>query len=128
MKILLDPHVFLWWVTDDTQLSSTARTLISDPKSHLLLSTASTWEIIIKVGTGKLTLPEAPELYIPSRLTLNKIESLPILLSHTLQVASLPDYHRDPFDRILIAQSQAENLLIMTADHQITKYPVNVIW
>lgn len=128
MRALLDTHAFIWWVTDDSQLSSTARSVIGDPNNVLFLSSASAWEIIIKVRLGKLDLPESPEIYIPSRLIINRFESLSIQIIHALQVANLPDLHRDPFDRIIIAQSQVENLPIVTVDSQIHQYSVDIIW
>ncbi len=128
MRALLDTHTFIWWVTDDARLSPTARSILADSSNQLFLSAASAWEIVIKVRLGKLILPEAPEQYIPSRLVLSKFESLPIQMIHALRVANLPDYHRDPFDRILIAQSQVENLPIVTVDSQIARYSVSVIW
>ncbi|MEA5598999.1 type II toxin-antitoxin system VapC family toxin [Rivularia sp. UHCC 0363] len=128
MKALLDTHAFIWWVTDDSRLSSTARGVIADEGNVLFLSAASAWEIVIKVRLGKLNLPEPPETYIPSRLTMNRFESLPIQMVHALQVVNLPDFHRDPFDRIIIAQSQVEKMPIVTVDTQVTRYPVDVIW
>lgn len=128
MKALLDTHAFIWWVTDDSRLSSTARGIIADDSNVLFLSAASAWEIVIKVRLGKLNLPEPPETYIPSRLTMNRFESLPIQMVHALQVVNLPDFHRDPFDRIIIAQSQVEKMPIVTVDTQVTRYPVDVIW
>ncbi|HCQ20766.1 MAG: twitching motility protein PilT [Aphanizomenon flos-aquae LD13] len=128
MRVLLDTHVFIWWVTDDSQLSSIADKIITDPSNELFLSSASAWEIVIKVRLGKLSLPETPETYIPSRLKINRFQSLPIQMVHALQVANLPDLHRDPFDRIIIAQSQVENMAILTVDSQIIQYPVDVIW
>ena len=127
MKALLDTHAFIWWVTDDSRLSSTARGIIADESNVLFLSAASAWEIVIKVRLGKLNLPEPPETYIPSRLTMNRFESLPIQMVHALQVVNLPDFHRDPFDRIIIAQSQVEKMPIITVDTQVTRYPVDVI-
>ncbi|MFW9264773.1 type II toxin-antitoxin system VapC family toxin [Nostoc sp. CALU 546] len=94
----------------------------------LFLSVASVWEIVIKTKSGKLTLPEPVEEYIPNRLALNRFESLDIQMTHTLQVANLPNIHRDPFDRILIAQSQVENLPIVTIDQKIAQYSVETIW
>ncbi|WP_414755947.1 type II toxin-antitoxin system VapC family toxin [Anabaena sp. CCY 9910] len=128
MRVLLDTHVFLWWVTDDPQLSFASRSIIADSSNVLFLSVASTWEIVIKNKSGKLTLPESVEEYIPSRLALNRFESLSIQLTHTLKVATLPNIHRDPFDRILIAQSQVENLPILTIDPLIAQYSVETIW
>jgi PIN domain nuclease of toxin-antitoxin system len=128
MRALLDTHAFIWWVTDDTRLSSTARNIITHPENILFLSAASAWEIVIKVRLGKLSLPELPETYIPSRLIINKFESLPIQMTHALQVFNLPALHQDPFDRILIAQSQVEKMPIITVDNKIIQYPVDVIW
>ncbi|MEH2043489.1 type II toxin-antitoxin system VapC family toxin [Nostoc sp.] len=128
MRALLDTHAFIWWVTNDPQLSANARNVIADSDNILFLSVVSAWEIVIKNKLGKLNLPEPVEEYIPSRLAINRFESLPIQMSHVLQVASLPSIHRDPFDRILIAQSQVENLPIVTIDQKITQYLVQTIW
>ncbi len=84
MRVLLDTHAFIWWVTDDNRLSSTARNIIIHPENSLFLSAASAWEIVIKVRLGKLSLPEPPETYIPSRLMINRFESLPIEITHAL--------------------------------------------
>ncbi|MBD1937868.1 type II toxin-antitoxin system VapC family toxin [Microcoleus sp. FACHB-68] len=128
MRVVLDTHTFLWWVTDAPQLSNTVRGIIADSDNTILFSAASAWEIVIKVRTGKLILPEEPESYIPSRLAANQFESLPIQMNHVLQVAKLPGYHKDPFDRILIAQSQIEKIPILTIDNLITQYAVSSIW
>jgi PIN domain nuclease of toxin-antitoxin system len=128
MKVLLDTHAFIWWVTDNPQLSPTARDTIADPDNTIFFSVVNAWEIIIKQGSGKLTLPEPAETYIPSRIAANQFMTLPVNLSHILQVASLPDLHRDPFDRLLVAQSQAEKISIISIDQYIAQYPVNVIW
>ena len=124
---MLDTHAFIWWVTNDSQLSSTAKTIIADPGNLLFLSAASAWEIVIKVRLGKLTLPEAPESYIPSRLKINRFESLSIQLVHALQVTHLPDLHRDPFDRMLICQALQNNLTIETVDTAVRAYSVGVM-
>ncbi len=128
MRVLLDTHAFIWWVTNNSQLSDAARACIADSDNNVFLSTASAWEIVIKVNIGKLILPEPPKSYIPSRLASNQFESLPIQMNHVLQVTALPNHHRDPFDRLLIAQSQAEEMPILTADYLIVQYSVNVIW
>lgn len=128
MNVLLDTHAFLWWVIDDPQLSKAAKAIIADPSNTIYLSVVSAWEIIIKERTGKLTLPEPPETYIPSRLASNRFISLNVQMQHVLQIAILPDHHRDPFDRLLIAQSQVENIPLLTVDHLIGQYSVNVIW
>jgi len=128
MNLLLDTHAFLWWVTDDTQLSTTVRTLITVPDNTIYFSVISAWEIVIKQQNGKLTLPEPAETYIPARLVANQFVTQTVELAHVLKIASPPNYHRDPFDRLLIAQSQVENIPIATVDSLITQYSVNVIW
>ena len=128
MKVLLDTHTFLWWISNDTRLSSRAREVISNGNNELLLSAASGWEIAIKVRLGRLQLPYEPERFIPEQLVINAIQSLPIKISHALHTYSLPIYHRDPFDRIIIAQAQLEGLPILTSDPQIAKYKVEIIW
>ena len=128
MKILLDTHVFIWWITDDRQLPERIRKIISSSDNELFFSSASCWEIAIKAKLGKIVLPQKPSLYISKQLALNSIKSLPILASHALRVFDLPDIHKDPFDRILVAQATVEGLPIMTSDPLITKYPVEVIW
>lgn len=128
MKILLDTHAFLWWIVDDPRLSSIARTIIADGNNDLFFSTASGWEIGIKTGLGRLELPSNLNEYIGDQLERNAMIVLPIQLSHALHVTRLPDHHKDPFDRMLIAQSQLENLTLLTRDRLIAKYNVNIIW
>ncbi|AMM40596.1 twitching motility protein PilT [Candidatus Desulfofervidus auxilii] len=128
MRVLLDTHTFLWWISNDTRLSSRALEVISNGNNELLLSAASGWEIAIKVRLGRLQLPYEPERFIPEQLVINAIQSLPIKISHALHTYSLPIYHRDPFDRIIIAQAQLEGLPILTSDPQIAKYKVEIIW
>ncbi len=119
MNLLLDTHTFLWWVTDDPSLSTVVHTLIANPENTIYFSVISAWEIMIKSQTGKLVLPE---------LVANQFKTLSVELSHVLNLATLPSHHRDPFDRLLIAQSHSENIPIATMDALITQYPVNVIW
>ena len=128
MRFLLDTHVFLWWNEDNPRLSKKAKRIMADPRNTLVLSVASAWEIAIKVQLGKLRLPEDAASYVPARAARDSIEILPILLPHALALESLPMHHRDPFDRILVVQSQLEKLPILTADPAITAYPVSVIW
>ncbi len=128
MKAILDTHIFLWWNMDDPQLSPSIREIISDGRNELFFSAASAWEIAIKAGRGRLTLPEPPESYVANRLTLHRFQPLPILLSHALHVYSLPDHHRDPFDRLLVTQGQLEDMFILTADPMIAKYEVKTIF
>lgn len=128
MKVLLDTHAFLWWIADDPQLSARAREIISDGANTLYLSAASGWEIAIKAKLGKLKLPSNLAPFIAEQLADNAITALAVEMHHALHVYTLPDYHRDPFDRILIAQAQLEKLPILTADPQIARYPVEVLW
>jgi PIN domain nuclease of toxin-antitoxin system len=128
MKAILDTHTFLWWNLADPRLSPTAREFISAGENEIFLSAASAWEIAIKTGRGRLILPEPPERYVANRMLLHHLQPLPIQLSHALHVFNLPNLHQDPFDRLLIAQSQLENLPLLSADPEIARYDVNVIW
>ncbi len=128
MRALLDTHTFLWWNIADPRLSSRVKELIADEQNDLFFSAASAWEIAIKARRGSLIIPEIPERYIANRLSLHQIIALPVQISHAVHVFHLPDYHRDPFDRLLIAQSQLENMPILTSDSNIRKYEVEVIW
>lgn len=128
MKILIDTHCWLWWFLDPERLNSESRKLIASRHNEIFLSAVSSWEIVIKVGLGKLTLPLPPKEYIPSRLAKQGMSSLPVKQAHALQVGELPDHHRDPFDRLLIAQAQVEALSLLTADPQIKNYDVQILW
>ena len=128
MKVLLDTHALLWWQIDSPRLSSRAREIMSDGRHTLLWSAASSWELAIKVGLGRLTLPELPSRYVPRVLRESCIHSLAIEHSHALRVAELPDHHRDPFDRLLVAQGQLEKLPILSADEQLDSYEIDRIW
>ncbi|MEO0804006.1 MAG: type II toxin-antitoxin system VapC family toxin [Cyanobacteria bacterium J06642_2] len=128
MRALLDTNAFLWWLADRNRLTATARHFIREPENGLYLSVASAWEISIKAKTGKLKLPETPEIYIPSRIAHYDFQVLDITMPHVLKVWSLPLIHRDPFDRIIIAQSQVETLPIVSSDRVFTQYGLDVIW
>lgn len=128
MKAILDTHTFLWWNLNDPHLSPTARNFIADGSNELFLSAASAWEIAIKAARGRLILPETPEHYLAQRMRLHHLQPLPIQLSHALHVYNLPALHQDPFDRLLVAQSQLEELPILTADPEISRYAINIIW
>jgi PIN domain nuclease of toxin-antitoxin system len=128
MRILLDTHVFLWWIVDDPRLSPRCVELMVDGGNELLLSAASGWEIAIKAGLGRLKTPEPLERFLIEQLFHNRVEALSVQLSHALHVHTLPSLHRDPFDRLLIAQAQVERLPILSADQQIAQYAVEVIW
>ena|SRR6476620_3437203 len=128
MKLLLDTHTFLWWTTEDPQLSSHASELIADGHNELFLSVVSIWEISIKTARGKLILPEEPAAYLASRMSLYRIAPLSVQMNHALQVYTLPMHHADPFDRLLVAQSQVESLALISKDEEIRRYDVEVIW
>ena len=126
--ILLDTHVWLWLNGATEHLAPGILELLSSPPTDLYLSAASAWEIGIKVSTGKLTLPVAPEEYIPLRMVDNGVRPLPIRHQHALRAAALPLHHKDPFDRLLIAQAQVENLKLLTVDRQLASYDVEIVW
>lgn len=127
MRILLDTHCWLWMQVSPEKLSQEIREILKDPENELFLSAASSWEISIKWALGKLPLPLPPAEYVPSRMERQGVSGLPIQHRHTLQVASLPPHHRDPFDRLLIAQAQVEQLTLLTADSQLADYEVKLL-
>ncbi len=129
MKVLLDTHAFLWWASArGAQLSDRARELLSDGATDAAVSIGSVWEIAIKVGQGRMVLPDVVERYVPDRLRHHGFELMPIDPSHAFRAGALPLLHRDPFDRMLIAQAQIEGLPIVTADPAISRYDVETIW
>jgi PIN domain nuclease of toxin-antitoxin system len=128
MKILLDTHAFIWWVTDDHRLSAAARQAFASADNELLLSAASTWEMSIKVASGKLRLAGDVGTFVRGHMKTNRIEPLTITTEHTFGVASMPRHHGDPFDRLMIAQATAENMSILTADPIFKQYHVPIIW
>ena len=128
MNILLDTCTFLWIVADSPELSLNARRLFEDPANDVYLSVASAWEIIVKHNLGKLPLPELPHDFINNNRLSHRIETLPLDEAAVLQLSRLPEYHKDPFDRILICQAIAGGLVILTPDSHITNYPVRTEW
>jgi PIN domain nuclease of toxin-antitoxin system len=128
MKYLLDTHTFLWWCLGAEQLSSRARDLIADGRNEIYFSAASAWEIAIKAGKGRLTLPDGPAKYVTSRMSQHRFLALPVQISHALRVYELPPHHADPFDRLLVAQCQMESLPVITKDEEIRRYEVETIW
>lgn len=124
VKLLLDSHVLLWLATDDPKLGPAVRTVIADGSSTVLASIASLWKLTIKVGLGKLTLPTGfHRLLVENGLTI-----LPIDVRHIDRLDRLPRHHGDPFDRMLIAQAQADGLTLVSADRTIRLYDVPVLW
>jgi len=128
VRVLLDTHAFLWWNEANPALSKRAYALLANPRNTLVLSAASAWEMVIKTQSGKLRLPEPPSVYIPTRTAHYGMEVLPVSLAHVLAVESLPLHHRDPFDRLLVAQAGVEEMAILSADPQIRQYSVQVVW
>ena len=126
MRILLDTQTWLWMQVSPDRLNDEALALVGDSDQELLLSAASSWEIAIKVALGKLTLPTNPAVYVPDRMRSSGVAALPVTHPHALAVATLPQHHRDPFDRLLVAQAQLENLTILTADRVFDSYDVSV--
>jgi PIN domain nuclease of toxin-antitoxin system len=127
MKALLDTHTFLWAIAEEDKLSRRAQQVFTGP-NQLWLSVASVWEILIKVRAGKLPFPEPAGPYVVRKLAENRIDVLPINLDHVLRIEAMPLHHRDPFDRILIAQSQEEKLPLITADPVFERYHIQLIW
>ena len=128
MRALLDTHAFVWWNSDDPRISQAARAVIGEADNEIFLSAASAWEIAIKYARGRLPIPQPPARYVVNRMRRHQFRPLPIEIAHGVQVGSLPPIHRDPFDRLLVAQSQLEDLPILTSDPNIARYAVSVIW
>ncbi len=128
MNYLLDTHTFLWWSGNYDNLSPTAYDLCHDPANDLLLSLASVWEIQIKTQLGRLTLPRPLNEIIAAQMQQNRVTLLNIRLDHIYELGTLPPHHRDPFDRLLVAQARIENLPLVTKDGKITQYDVAVVW
>jgi PIN domain nuclease of toxin-antitoxin system len=128
MDILLDTATFLWWTTSDKRLPAATANALRDPERRVWLSAASSWEIAIKHAMGKLPLPDDPMVFVPDRRAKYDIELLAIGELETLQVGKLPPLHRDPFDRLLVAQAITHGLQIATSDPRIRQYPCRWIW
>jgi PIN domain nuclease of toxin-antitoxin system len=128
MNLLLDTQAFLWLDSDPAKLSPAARNVCSDTSNTLWLSVASAWEMQIKMGLGKLRLRRSLAETIASHEAANGLQIVPIQLAHALALGNLPPHHKDPFDRLLIAQANHENWEIVTADPEFKAYPVRVIW
>ena len=127
MNVLVDTHVWIWSLADPGRLSPESRSLLSSSRNVVYLSAASAWELAIKAALGKIELPEPVETYVPTRMARQGITALPITHTHALRVSTLPPHHRDPFDRLLIAQALVEGLPILTADAAFDRYEVEVI-
>lgn len=124
MKILLDTHIFLWFISADERLDENWKNLIKDSDNDVYLSVVSLWEIIIKYNLGKLPLPEAPEIYIPQQRKKHQISTLIVEENSVIHLSKLPLIHNDPFDRLLICQAIEFELTMMTVDEKIKQYSV----
>ena len=127
MKILLDTHVLLWLLAGSERVSEQARSLLADPHNDVFVSVASAWEIAIKVALGKLDVPPDVRSWLPAELAASRLTTLPITFDHALSVEHLPPHHADPFDRLLIAQALAEEMVLVSNDHQFARYDIRVI-
>lgn len=127
MRFLLDTHIFVWWNDEPERLSRRAFDLCSDPANTLVLSVASVWELQIKYGLGKLTLSAPLRQIISDQQRINGIEILPVTLAHVFALENLPPIHKDPFDRLLIAQSIAENIGLLSVDAVFKDYPIALL-
>ncbi len=127
-RLLLDTHAFLWWVDDAPELTAAARGAIADANNQCYLSLASCWEMAIKSRLGKLRLAKPVERFVAEQLAANGFTLLNIELRHAAKVEKLPLHHRDPFDRLLVAQVISEKLTVVTADRVFSDYGVKVIW
>jgi PIN domain nuclease of toxin-antitoxin system len=128
MNVMLDTHAFLWFVLDDAQLSGPAKSLIEDPVSDVFISPASFWEIAIKVRLGKLDLHSSYDDFMYRGIVGNDFAILPIEPKHTSLLTTLPLYHKDPFDRLLVAQARIENMAIVSVDDALDAYGVQRAW
>lgn len=128
MRVLLDTHAFIWLVTDDPKLSATAKAVFLNNDNELLLSAVTGFEIAVKYSLGKLRLKEPPEPFIHKRIKANALIPLAITIEHTMLLADLPFHHRDPFDRLLVAQALSDSLPILSADTLLSAYGIERIW
>jgi PIN domain nuclease of toxin-antitoxin system len=125
---MLDTHALLWLINDSPKLGNAALARITEPGVELFFSYASAWEIAIKFGNGKLQLPDTPEAYLLKHLTINKIRFLPISIHSIFLSGTLPPHHRDPFDRLIVAQCLYADLTLLSRDTQFDAYGVRRIW
>lgn len=128
MRLLLDTHAFLWFISNDPSLSSSAKASLEDENNDVFLSLASVWEMAIKVSLGKLSLPTPFEEFITEQLRINAIDRLPITVVHASAVVGLPFHHRDPFDRLLVVQAQTEGLTLVSRDTALDAYGIGRLW
>jgi PIN domain nuclease of toxin-antitoxin system len=128
MKLLLDAHTFLWFVWDDAQLTDNAKELITNPANQKFVSAAICWEIAIKMSIGKLDLGEPYRPFMHREIARNNFDILPMSVDHAATVSVLPFHHRDPFDRMLVAQAMVEQVPIVSRDTAFDAYPITRLW
>jgi PIN domain nuclease of toxin-antitoxin system len=128
VRALLDTHAFIWWVNDDPSLTHAAKSVISDSTNEIFFSAVSTWEMAIKIALGKLTLAMPLNSFVQDQILQYQFKPLLVGYEHTYRVQFLPQHHKDPFDRLLIAQALTEDLVILTVDPQFPQYGVQVAW
>lgn len=128
MRLLLDTHVWIWWLTDPDRLSRPAYMALRDADSELFLSPASTWELMVKSTAGRVTVSESVEALVEEAIAASGVQPLPVEHRHALQLRQLPAHHRDPFDRMLVAQAQSSGLILVTADQQLAAYDIDTLW
>jgi PIN domain nuclease of toxin-antitoxin system len=128
VKFIADTHAFIWFITDAAQLSPKSKLLLESPESERVLSVASIWEIAIKTSLGKLSFKRPLEQFLPEQTRLNYFQTLNISAEHALRVASLPLLHRDPFDRLIVAQALVEGLPILSNDRVLDAYGIHRLW
>ncbi len=128
MRYLLDTVVWVWSVWEPDRISRKAHEVMNDLDQEIFLSAVTAWEVAIKSGSGKLALPEAPTTYVPRRMIEQGLRPLPVSHQHALAVFNLPNHHRDPFDRLLIAQAKIENMVLISSDKLFEQYDVPLLW
>lgn len=128
MKLLIDTHTFLWLAADSSKLSPKAQQLLSDDTNEIYLSVASLWEMAIKIGLGKLQVAKPLAALVAEQQQANRIQLLFIQPGHTFAVQDLPPHHKDPFDRMLVMQAQAESLTLVTQDSTLNRYLLSIVW
>lgn len=128
MRVLLDTHTFLWWVTNDSVLSDVARSVISNGSNECFVSVASCWEMAIKASIGKLRLSKSVERFVSEEMANNDFQLLPIEFKHVAKVEQMPFHHRDPFDRLLVSQALTEKMSFITIDTVLSDYGIKRIW
>jgi PIN domain nuclease of toxin-antitoxin system len=128
MRLLLDTHAFLWFILDEPQLSATARALIADPGNHINVSPATYWEIAIKIRLDKYVLPEPFQSFMEREISVNRFTILHIEPRHVAPLTTLPFHHKDPFDRLLVAQAIVEQIPLVSNDSDLDAYPIQRLW